>query len=102
MNATTTERNPWRQSDGLRQEIMAEIRKALRWKFHYIDVEEAEVLLVVPVGLAGWVAAIGHPSDGSYEWAARDDGAAQRYENSDCGYGCSSVALRDGLVKMTQ
>jgi hypothetical protein len=112
MNATAAdERMSWRQGAGLRQEIMAEIRKALRWKFHFIDVEEAEVLLVVPIGGAGWVAAIGHPADGSYEWVGRHEPSFvpqlgkeihAGYEHSDSGYGIWESALRDGLVKMTE
>lgn len=101
MTATET-RNPWRQGEGLRQEIMAEIRQAaLRWRFLYIDIDEAEVLIVVPIGMSEWVAAIGHPGDASYEWVARIDDTKIEYEHSNCGYGCSSVALRDGLIKAT-
>lgn len=100
------ERMSWRQGAGLREEIAAEIRQALRWKFHYIEPDEAEVLLAVPIGMYGWVCVFGHPSDGSYEWVGRQDpdfigdGQPIEYEHSDSGYGCSSAALRDGLVKM--
>jgi hypothetical protein len=107
------ERISWRQGSVLLERIMAEIRHELpaSW-FEYIDLDTAEVLFVVPTGQKGWVALIGHPGDASYEWVAhaeptfvsqlgKDIYGGKRYEFSNCGYGVSSAALRDGLVKMT-
>jgi hypothetical protein len=102
----------WRQDEELRQMIMAEIRHELPGSFfRFIDVEDAEVLWIIPTGRFGWVCVVGHPEHGSYEWVAHSEPSyvpqlgheiytRKRYEFSDCGYGDSAAALRDGLVKM--
>ncbi|MGE0605506.1 MAG: hypothetical protein AB7O62_00160 [Pirellulales bacterium] len=90
---------------------MEEVRHALTasgqlW-FKYIDLPTAEVLHFVRNGWDGWIAVIGHPDNGTYEWVGRDDAefegqdkSHRQVKRSDCGYGSSVAALRDGLVAM--
>lgn len=89
--------------ENVQREIEKEIRPST---FEYIDLHDAELLYVIGYGFGGWVAVVGHPDHGSYEWVARRDGETDpqegppRYEFSNLGYGCSSSALRDGLTTM--
>jgi hypothetical protein len=105
--ATQTKESRWRQGFELRQEVREAIRRNCIGCFKYLDLWEAEVMLVVPLGLHGWVCVFGHPDQGSYEWVGRHDDDFEgsplvEYEYSDQGYGCQSAALRDGLVQMVE
>jgi len=45
-----------------------------------------------------WVAVVGDGENASYEWVLfKDDGSL--IKTSDCGYGISSIALRDGITE---
>lgn len=76
-------------------------------RFKYINLADAEILQCIDIGMYGWVAAIGHPHDASYEWVGRwesgfvDDPSPPRYEHSNCGYGGAETALREGLLVMS-
>ena len=99
---TTTERLHY-NAEGVAR-IRADIERHLNsWNFKYITLDDAEVLCHVSIGMHGWVAVIGNPGWGTYEWVAREepDAAGQmgKLHHSDCGYGSSSVALRDVLNK---
>jgi hypothetical protein len=107
--AALDERNSWRQGANLRDQVMAEIRHELRASFfRFINLADSEVLLVVPIGMKGWVSVIGHPDFASYEWVVHHDPSfvnqlgreiytGKRYEHSDSGYGVWESALQDGL-----
>lgn len=62
----------------------------------YTDANNLTVIHHLPgsVGYAVWV--VGNPGNASYEWIV--ESAGKRREHSDCGYGDSDVALRDGLI----
>jgi hypothetical protein len=45
-----------------------------------------------------YVGVFGDGANGSYEWFIWD-GGTQTLRTSDCGYGCTGVALCDGLVE---
>jgi hypothetical protein len=81
------------------QEITRQFRSG---HFRYTDFSASELLHFVSVGKNGWVAVIGEPDSGSYEWVIRHDGEFHGqtdvyYDHSDSGYGCPESALRDGL-----
>lgn len=65
------------------------------WAFDYINIWNAEVLHAVACG-DGWVYAIGHRNDASYEWVAHAE--RSRITWSNVGYGSLSACLRDGLL----
>ena len=80
----------------IRQEIESKFDKHC---FTYVDFERAEVLLVMSAGFGGWVAVIGEPDQGSYEWVSQAEVTGD-YSASDRGYGCMASALRDRLNEM--
>lgn len=89
----------------LQNQAMEEIRRRLVGCFQYIDLASAQPLYFITVGYSGWVLVLGHPEHGSYEWAARVDGAFREqtevfYEHSDCGWGEPALAMREALNKM--
>lgn len=101
MSATESAAARWASIDEIRQ----------LWRssqFRYIDLDDAAVLYRVPLGTNGFVAVIGHPDHGSYEWVARrpdpfdpmPPNDPPELAHSDQGYGSSAAALRDALVKM--
>lgn len=53
--------------------------------FYRIDIDGTNSLLV-----------IGGDGEGAYEWVVLKGGAVEKH--SDCGYGMSDIALRDGLI----
>ncbi|WP_437227524.1 hypothetical protein SH661x_000403 [Planctomicrobium sp. SH661] len=65
--------------------------------FDYIDFEAAEVIHALHVGFGGWVAVIGNPENGSYEWVWRSEGGERRLLSSNQGWGCPESALREAL-----
>jgi hypothetical protein len=55
------------------------------------------VMHSIEVGMSdSYVEVVGDPDNGSYEWIIRKPEGIT--EHSDCGYGITSVALRDGLI----
>lgn len=42
---------------------------------------------------------VGDPDNGGYEWCFLFGSGEPQIQSSNCAYGCSTVALRDGLVK---
>jgi hypothetical protein len=89
----------------VRFRTIEDIRRQLsRFRFNYIDLEQAVILYQVAAGCRGAVFVIGHPGDASYEWLVQHDPdfvppneEPLVTEHSDSGYGCSATALRDGL-----
>lgn len=66
-----------------------------RLELRYTDPDDLAVLYHLP-GSPGWsVRVIGNPVMGSYEWLIEESG---NLRHSDCGYGDSDIALRDGLI----
>ena len=68
----------------------------------YTDIS-GDILHVIPVGMSGWVAVIGDPPNGSYEWVVQPEAGwsgadLPPLEHSDSGYGCPASAMRDGLT----
>jgi hypothetical protein len=60
--------------------------------------DNVRLLYRVPAGgFNDWVEVIGDPSGGGYEWVYRDD-AGKIAKHSDCGYGSTMIAMRDGLA----
>ena len=55
-----------------------------------------EVLMSVDVDMGAELLIVGQPGNGAYEWVIVNHGKVDKY--SDCGYGQSSIALRDGLI----
>lgn len=84
-------------------EVLAAVRRQCR--FNYTDITDSKVLHLVATGTSGWAAAIGQPDWGSYEWVVQPDGdfhgeqPLPPLKSSDCGYGSSTTALRDGLIE---
>lgn len=52
-------------------------------------------LFSVDVDVDVTVEVFGDPENGAYEWLIREHGTVTQH--SDCGYGQSAIALRDGL-----
>ena len=62
---------------------------------HYTDADDLSVLHHIPMRTGCSIRVIGNPDNGAYEWLVEREG---RLEHSDCGYGDSDIALRDGLI----
>lgn len=88
----------------LKQEFLDKVEAELREKidqeeFDYTVVEDFHVLHVVAFDFFGWVAVIGQPGCGDYEWFVRYGNENNpKYSHSNAGYGCPASALRDGLT----
>lgn len=65
--------------------------------FSYIDKADAEVVVAVAVGQQGWVAVVGEPACGDYEWVRQPDAPKVKLQHSDVGYSSAAEAMRDGL-----
>lgn len=67
-------------------------------RFSYIGNSNIRLLYRMPgYGANDFTEVIGDPAGGGYEWVIRgDDGKLVRH--SDDGYGCSTAAMRDGLL----
>lgn len=87
--------------------VMDEIWNHLEQRaFRYVDLEEAEVHCICPLGVAGYVCVIGH-DDGLFEWVGKYDeyvgrDEPPRFAHSDHGWGSVATALREGLVAMVK
>jgi hypothetical protein len=57
---------------------------------------DSRVLMTIDIDMESELLLVGQPSDACYEWVIVTHGNIQKY--SDCGYGISSIALRDGLI----
>lgn len=68
-----------------------------RLKLRYTDAEDLTVLHSLRMGDGYSVLVVGNPENGSYEWVIARAG---KLDHSDCGYGDSDIALRDGLIAM--
>lgn len=66
-------------------------------KLRYTDATRLTVLYLIEMSDGYSVEVVGNPEDGSYEWVLFREG---KLEHSDCGYGDSDIALRDGLIAM--
>lgn len=66
-------------------------------KFNWSANDNVRLLYRKCVGATDWVEVIGDPDGGGYEWVIRND-AGKIVEHSDCGYGCTDTALRDGIA----
>lgn len=79
------------------KDIPAAILPHLR---HLKYTEPVCVLHELNLGDGFTVRVIGDPGNGAYEWLiSRPEGSIKsKVEFSDCGYGCSDIALRDGLI----
>lgn len=64
---------------------------------HYTDANDLAVLHHLPMSPGYSVKVVGNPANGSYEWVVERNG---KLTHSDCGYGDSDIALRDGLIEM--
>lgn len=64
---------------------------------YYTDASDLWVLHSLPMSDGYSVKVVGNPDMGSYEWMVECGG---KIEHSDCGYGDSDIALRDGLIVM--
>lgn len=92
------------------QEALRKIRNVLGpYRFDGLDLDSAVVLHYFSFGCGGWIAVIGHPEDGSYEWVAKHSGSfvsedlaeiPSNYSWSNEGWGGSLTCLREGLVAM--
>jgi hypothetical protein len=63
-------------------------------RFRYTD--DCQPILSIGIGVSDLVAIVGDPENAAYEWAILTPDGVREY--SDCGYGSSDVALRDGLM----
>jgi hypothetical protein len=63
-------------------------------RFRYTGNEDLKVLHDIDLGDGANLRVIGLPDYGAYEWVITH---GDEQEHSDCGYGDSSIALRDGL-----
>lgn len=64
---------------------------------HYTDASDLVVLHHLPMSDGYSVRVVGNPDNASYEWVIERGG---KLFHSDCGYGDSDIALRDGLIAM--
>ena len=77
------------------RELPQEIRDLGKYRFQYLDFDEAEVLHQC-WACDGKVYVIGNGANAAYEWVAVDnDGNVTHHSNA--GYGIMCAALRDGL-----
>ncbi len=68
-----------------------------RFRYSASD-ERCLVLYAINVNVDDWLEVVGDPDNGGYEWVWRSkDGAVKK--NSDCGYGSTGIAMRDGLIE---
>jgi hypothetical protein len=71
--------------------------------FDFLDIDTAIVLVSVDICDEGWLAVIGHPDDGSYEWVAKFRERRETcYRASNAGWGGIASCLRDGLNAMEE
>ena len=57
---------------------------------------DVETVLTISIDMTMVLEIFGDPDNASYEWClVRKDGEVEQHSN--CGYGISSIALRDGL-----
>ena len=75
------------------QEIVAPLIRAARaWEYSSL----VDIFHCIQLGLNWWVGVVGDGENGGYEWFILHNGECQ---TSNCGYGCTEVALRDVLAK---
>jgi hypothetical protein len=73
----------------------------------YLDIETAIVLVSVDICWEGWLAVVGHPDEGAYEWVAKfraavPGGHETCYRASNASWGGIASCLRDGLNTMEE
>ena len=66
---------------------------------HHTDASCLKDLHDIEVDCGVHVKVVGNPENGAYEWLIQRD---DRIVHSDCGYGMSAIALRDGLIYYTE
>jgi hypothetical protein len=67
----------------------------LRLPLDYTDGTDLKVVHDICVSDTHHVLVVGDPDNGSYEWVLEE---ADSVTFSNSGYGCSDIALRDGLI----
>lgn len=66
--------------------------------FNYTGPANIRLLYRMPGdGVSDLIDVIGDPDNGAYEWVLRDS-AGKIVKHSDCGYGSTVAAMRDGLI----
>lgn len=66
--------------------------------FQFIDFAAADVLASLPLGHTGWIAVIGDPNNGAYEWISAEESGMVRRSNA--GFGSIASAMLDGLLRL--
>lgn len=64
---------------------------------HYTNADRLSVLHHISLFEGCSISVVGDADNGAYEWLINDHG---NIKHSDCSYGESTVALRDGLIEM--
>lgn len=71
-------------------------REFLGHRLHYSSLKSGWAAARIPLDDDDVLEVVGDPDNACYEWVIAAGDRIKRY--SDCGYGCSALALRDGLI----
>lgn len=84
-----------------RKPTMDDVRRGLSCRaLDYLDRDQAEIIHLVAAG-AGWVMVIGDGGGGGCEWVyVQCSGKDEQWECSNVGYGGSTTALLDVLIRV--